>query len=224
MQTPRVPLRSVEVSHVNTSTFCYVTLIIVRLLTIILAFDIVLMHKDGEHLGYGGIFNSLAVEFDTWTNVDTQQSDDVFQDHISIHSGGPFSPNSSNRSTSLGFWRPYDVADGKVHTAKVQYLPYVETRYFELMTANENLIPYLKDNGEGRRLGTLAVFVDQGIKEDRPLLAIPVNLSLILNLPDSLAYVGFTASTGRKWQKNEIHRWEWCDSERCQVVDTNQMP
>lgn len=190
----------------------------------ILAFGIVLMHKDGEHLGYGGIFNSLAVEFDTWTNVDTQQSDDVFQDHISIHSGGPSSPNSSNRSTSLGFWRPYDIADGKVHAAKVQYLPYVETRYFELMTANENLIPYLKDNGEGRRLGTLAVFVDQGIKEDRPLLAIPVNLSLLLNLPDSLAYVGFTASTGRKWQKNEVHRWEWCDSKRCQVVDTNQKP
>ena len=144
--------------------------------------------------------------------MDTQQSDDVFQDHISIHSGGPFSPNSSNRSSSLGYWRPYDIADGKVHAAKVQYLPYVETRYFELMTANENLIPYLKDNGEGRSIGTLAVFVDQGIVEDRPLLAIPVNLSLLLNLPDSLAYVGFTASTGRKWQKNEIAGWEWRDS------------
>jgi hypothetical protein len=80
------------------------------------------------------------------------------------------------------------------------------------MTANENLIPYLKDNGEGRSMGTLAVFVDQGIVEDRPLLAIPVNLSLLLNLPDSLAYVGFTASTGRKWQKNEIASWEWRDS------------
>ncbi|KAL3757138.1 hypothetical protein ACHAWU_002977 [Discostella pseudostelligera] len=170
---------------------------------------------DGEHLGYGGISNSLAVEFDTWTNVDTQQSDDVFQDHISIHSSGPTLPNSSNETTSLGYWRTYNIADGKVHSAKVQYLPFIETRYFELMTANENLIPYLKDNGEGRRLGTLAVFVDQGIVEDRPLFAIPVNLSLLLNLPDSLAYVGFTASTGRKWQKNDIHRWEWCNSERC---------
>ena len=171
--------------------------------------------KDGEHLGYGGISNSLAVEFDTWTNVDTQQSDDVFQDHISIHSSGPLLPNSSNESTSLGYWRAHSIADGKVHSAKVQYLPYVETRYYELMTANENLIPYLKDNGEGRRLGTLAVFVDQGIVEDRPLFAIPINLSLLLHLPDSLAYVGFTASTGRKWQKNDIHRWEWCNSERC---------
>ena len=79
---------------------------------------------------------------------------------------------------------------------KVQYLPHVEMRYFVLMIANENLIPYLKDNGEGRGIGTLAVFVDQGIVEDRPLLALPVNLSLLLDLPDSLAYVGFTASTG----------------------------
>jgi hypothetical protein len=171
------------------------------------------IHEDGEHLGYGGISNSLAVEFDTWTNVDTQQSDDVYQDHISVHYGG-----SSNRSTSLGYWRPHDIADGRVHAAKVQYLPYVETRYFELMTANENLIPYLKDNGEGRGIGTLAVFVDQGIVEDRPLLALPVNLSLLLDLPDSLAYVGFTASTGRQWQKHEIERWEWCDS------DTNHCP
>lgn len=101
------------------------------------------------------------------------------------------------------------VADGKVHEAKIQYLPYVETRYFELMTANENLVPYLKDNGEGRRLGTLAVFVDRGIIEDRPLLAIPINLSLALHLSDSLAYVGFTASTGRKWEIHDILNWSF---------------
>jgi len=164
---------------------------------------------DGEQLGYGGITNSIAVEFDTWTNSD---SDDVFQDHISIHSAGPLLPNSSNQSTSLGYWRPYDVADGKVHEAKIQYLPYVEDRYYELMTANANLIPYLKDNGEGRQMGTLAVFVDQGIIEDRPLLAIPINLSLLLDLPDSLAYVGLTASTGRKWQKHDILSWSFEES------------
>eukprot|EP00804_Cyclotella_cryptica_P008540 CCRYP_007535-RB/>CCRYP_007535-RB protein AED:0.22 eAED:0.23 QI:2050/1/0.8/1/0.5/0.4/5/0/381 len=167
---------------------------------------------DGSELGYGGIMNSLAIEFDTWTNVDTQGSDDIFQDHISIHSAGSM-PNSSNQSTSLGYWRSYNIADGKVHKCLIQYLPHVETRYFELMTANENLIPYLKDNGEGRRLGTLAVFVDQGIPENRPLLAIPVNLSLLLNVTQSLAYVGFTASTGRKWEIHDILSWEWATME-----------
>jgi hypothetical protein len=171
---------------------------------------------DGEQLGYGGIVNSIAVEFDTWTNVDTQGSDDVFTDHISIHSAGPLLANSANQSAALGYWRQTNIADGKVHNARVQYLPYVETRYFELMTANEQLIPYLKDNGEGRRIGTLAVFVDQGIPEDRPLLAIPINLSLVLNATQSLAYVGFTASTGRKWQTHDILSWDWCHSEDCQ--------
>ena len=173
--------------------------------------DAAALGGDGEHLGYGGITNSLAIEFDTWTNVDTQGSDDIFQDHISIHSAGPLLPNSSNQSTSLGYWRPYDIADGQVHEAKIQYLPYVEDRYYELMTANEILIPYLKDNGEGRRLGTLAIFVDQGIIEDRPLLAIPINLSLVLDLPDSLAYVGFTASTGRKWETHDILSWSYAE-------------
>jgi len=173
--------------------------------------DALALGGDGEQLGYGGISNSIAVEFDTWTNVDTQQSDDVFQDHISIHAGGPNMPNSSNQSTSMGYWRPYGIADEKVHEAKIQYLPYVEERYFQLMTANDNLVKYIKDNGEGRRLGTLAVFVDQGIIEDRPLFAIPVNLSLLLHVPDGLAYVGFTGSTGRKWEKNDLLSWGWAE-------------
>jgi hypothetical protein len=80
------------------------------------------------------------------------------------------------------------------------------------MMANKNLIPYLKDNGKGRSIGTLAVLVHQGIVEDRPLLALPVNLSLLLDMPNSLAYVGFTASMGWQWQRHKIEHWEWCDS------------
>ncbi|EJK75910.1 hypothetical protein THAOC_02351 [Thalassiosira oceanica] len=165
---------------------------------------------DGQDLGYGGIVNSIAIEFDTWTNTQPG-SDDVFQDHIAIHAAGPLLPNSSTEATALGSWRPHDIADGKTHRAKIQYLPYVEERYFELMTASENLFPYLREGG-GRGIGTLAVFVDQGIVEDRPLFAIPINLGVVLDIPDSLAFVGFTGSTGRKWQRHEIIRWEWYES------------
>ena len=164
---------------------------------------------DGQDLGYGGIVNSIAIEFDTWTNTQPG-SDDVFQDHIAIHAAGPLLPNSSTEATALG-WRPHDIADGKTHRARIQYLPYVEERYFELMTASENLFPYMREGG-GRGIGTLAVFVDQGIVEDRPLFAIPINLGVVLDLPDSLAFVGFTGSTGRKWQRHEILRWEWYES------------
>ncbi len=108
-----------------------------------------------------------------WTNVDTQQSNDIYRDHILMHSGG-----SSNRSTSLGYRRPCDIAYRKVHTAKVQYLPHIEMGYFELMMANENLILYFKDNneGRGRSIGTLAVFIDQGIVEELPLILHPLQL------------------------------------------------
>jgi len=170
--------------------------------------------SDGQGLGYAGISNSLAIEFDMWTNVDTQGSDDIFYDHISIHSAST-GKNSDQSRTKLGHSRAVDMADGKVHIARVQYLPYVEEKYLETMTANENLLPYIKDNGEGRRLGTLAIFIDDGVELDKPILSIPINLSVLLDLPQSLAYVGFTASTGIKWENHDIIYWHWCDSVNC---------
>ncbi len=63
--------------------------------------------------------------------------------------------------------------------------------------ASDSLLPYLKDNGEQKRIGTLVVFLDEGVASGVPLLALPINLSLLLDLPIDKAYVGFTASTGR---------------------------
>jgi hypothetical protein len=173
---------------------------------------------DGKDMGYGGISNSIAIEFDTWTNVDTEGSDDFFHDHISIHSGST-GKNSPGASTALGYSRPVDLADGKVHTVRVMYQPYIDENLLEAMTINENLVPFIKDNGPGRRLGTLVISVDSGIEEERPVLAIPLNLSVLLNVEQSLAYVGFTASTGKKWEKHDILTWDWCDSSRCNKDD-----
>ena len=177
--------------------------------------DTAAIGHDGEDLGYGGMNNSLAIEFDLWTNVESQQdSDDWFVDHISIHSGST-GRNSPGEGTALGYpIAAPDLADGKVHSFFVVYLPYVEKAYFPKMTANENLLPYLSDNGERRRLGTLAVFLDVGIETNEPILAIPLNLSVLLDLPQGLAYVGFTGSTGLKWEKQDILEWKWCN-EKC---------
>ena len=173
---------------------------------------------NGAELGYGGIENGLAVEFDMWTNVASihVSNDDIFSDHISIHSNGPDALTSDSAS-ALGGSRAHDMADGGVHIAEVLYLPYIEPRYFERMSANENLAKYIKDNGEGRRLGTLAVFIDSGIDNDVPILAIPINLSVLLNLDQGLAYAGFTGSTGEKWEKHDLLRWQWCDFGSCKA-------
>ena len=177
--------------------------------------DTAAIGHDGEDLGYGGMNNSLAIEFDLWTNVASQQnSDDLFADHISIHSGSE-GRNNPGEGTALGYAAAAaDLADGKVHRVSIVYLPYVEQAYFPKMTANQNLLPYLLDNGEGRRLGTLAVFLDDGIETNQPILAIPLNLSVLLNLPQGLAYVGFTGSTGLKWEKHDVLDWKWCN-EKC---------
>jgi len=164
--------------------------------------------KDGEDLGYGDTHNSFAVEFDMWTNVASQQlSDDFFEDHISIH--GSSGRNDPGSSTALGYARPAILADGKIHKIRIVYLSHLVNDYFDHMTANKNLIQYLKDNGEGRRLGTLAIFIDDGIYEDKPILVIPLNLSTLLDLPQGLAHVGFTSSTGEKWEKHDIVDWTW---------------
>jgi hypothetical protein len=176
---------------------------------------------DGHELGYGGISNSIAIEFDTWTNVNTQGSNDFFHDHIAIHSMS-INGNTAGELSALGFARPVELADGKVHQIKIQYLPYVAVKYFHQLTANDNLIPYIKDNGKGRRLGTIAIFIDGGIEKDIPILAIPINLSVLLDLPQSLAYVGFTGSTGKRWETHEIINWSWCDTGDC-LGDPNEI-
>ena len=72
-------------------------------------------------LGYSGLPNSLAIEFDTdsnWTLEDPSDS------HISVHTRG-VDPNSKKEFYSLGSISTsgYTLNDGNVHTAKLIYLP-----------------------------------------------------------------------------------------------------
>ena len=180
----------------------------------------------GKGLGYEGIKNALAIEFDTWTNVDSPdlKTNDIFRDHVSIHadvtSEGVMSSEES--SSLISSAKAYELADGAVHLVRIRYFPSLQTKYFLTMTANANLLPFLKDNAESRRLGTLAVFIDEGVHNDEPILAIPINLSVLLNLEqNSLAYAGFTASTGKSWEKHDVLSWVWCDEGNCDKPSVN---
>ena len=44
--------------------------------------------EGASQMGYGGIENSIAIEFDTWYNPDLG---DLFSDHISVRSRTPSS-------------------------------------------------------------------------------------------------------------------------------------
>ena len=89
---------------------------------------------SGGHLGYGhsdgwetthegedrAIHNCIAIEFDTFENGEFGDPD---ADHISIHTNGMY-PNSSDHVYSLGSeTAALDFSDGKIHTAKIIYVP-----------------------------------------------------------------------------------------------------
>lgn len=57
------------------------------------------------------------------------------------------------------------------------------------MSASSTGTAFIKDYSEKRRIGTLAVFVDNGFERDTPLIAIPINLATALKLPKDVAYL-----------------------------------
>jgi hypothetical protein len=168
----------------------------------------------GMAMGYGGIQNSIAFEFDTWWNP---INGDLFDDHVSIQSRGPLLPNESGQSARLVMARNISLADGKEHISKIVYFPYINYDYVDYFSAVENLRAFILDNEENRRVGTLVMWVDEIPKNStdtsaRPILAIPINLSSVLDLREGTAWAGFTASTGRQFQKHDIISWKFCEN------------
>ena len=136
-------------------------------------------------------------------------------DHVRIQSRG-HAVNTAATEGLLGLPKAYELADGKVHLVRIVYygelLPQFMTNN---LVASESLLPYLKDNGEEKRVGVLLVFIDDGVEKNTPLLSMPINLSLLLDMPVDNAYVGFTASTGKYFEKHDVLNWYWCDQEPC---------
>ena len=143
-------------------------------------------------LGYGGIPNSLAVEFDTVQNLPGEFSEgtrgDPNDNHISVQTRGTL-PNNADTDFSLGFTTQGTptiplFADGSVHTTKVVYKP-----------------------------GTLTIFLDDLTK---PVLTVPVDLGAKLSLDNGQAWVGFTGATGKRAQAHDIHSFSFVGAQAAQ--------
>ncbi|KAJ1449977.1 concanavalin A-like lectin/glucanase domain-containing protein [Pelagophyceae sp. CCMP2097] len=170
--------------------------------------------SGGGEMGYGGIKSSIAVELDTSYNP---ESDPAPVDHVAVRARGPGRANSAvEEDALLAPGVVHDLADGKEHFAKVAYLPYVAMDYFANFSTTPNAAPFVVDAGEHRRCGTFLVWLDEGIGRDSPSIAFPINLSELLGLDgEGLAFVGFTAATGRRWEKHDVTSWYMCDREDC---------
>ncbi len=81
----------------------------------------------GQELGYDGIPNSLAVEFDTYSNGDYH---DPLSDHVSVHTLGTL-PNSADEQASLGAADVPALGDGLTHRVVIKYRAHRLTVHFD---------------------------------------------------------------------------------------------
>jgi hypothetical protein len=133
---------------------------------------------NGGGLGYHGIPNSLAVEFDTYDN-DYWEGDvrdrTGHDNHVAVHSRGYLfnEANWFNAGLAINYNIP-NLSDGRRHSALVRYVP-----------------------------GLLEVYIDNC---DNPYISLNVRLDSLLGLENGTdAFVGFTSSTGSKCEMHVIH-------------------
>lgn len=163
----------------------------------------------GGNLGYGGISNAFAVEFDTWFDAELK---DPYENHLAILTRGTGELRAEHNN-QLGICLDVpDLADGEGHSIRLQYDTLFQTDIsthpsFQAAPHLVDLIyPAAVHFHHG--LGTLRVYIDDS---SDPALSVPMSFSAFLQLDGGTAWVGFTASTGRSYQNHEISSWSFSE-------------
>lgn len=147
----------------------------------------------GGDIGYGGVPNSLAIEFDTFDNGETGHSNHVAIDQNGILTNA-FSANPYGVAfCDFGSGTPASaagcMANGDIWTASVGY-----------------------DGSTGR----LIVQLRDGAMATEKLIDTALDLPTILGTND--AFVGFTAGTGSGFENQDILMWQLDNTTR--LIDT----
>ena len=161
--------------------------------------------QGGGGLGYGGIPNAVAVEFDTWFDSNLR---DPYENHVAVFTRGTSQLRAEHGShLGVGLDIP-DLADGERHDVRIEYDPVFapEDASHPSFQAGPHLVDLVYPHAVGYRhgLGVLKVFVDD---MSGPALSVPMNFGAFLDLEGGMAWVGFTASTGASYQNHEVLSW-----------------
>jgi hypothetical protein len=150
------------------------------------------LSAGGCQIGYDGLANSVAIEFDTYQSgaCDAGEVFDPNNNHVSIHTRGPLE-NSARESASIGLNSTIpDLNNGSAHTCQVVYVP-----------------------------GRLQVFIDDLVN---PAIDTPLDLDNMLTLDAGRAWVGFTAATGGASETHDVRSWSFTPTSNPQPGDAQR--
>ena len=188
--------------------------------------DPLALGAGGMALGYGGLSDALAVEFDTFHNPENA---DPYENHVGVMARGRGWPALPDHALELGGSpAPVDLADGDVRV-RIVYRPgppRPEDLLSDALQMRAHTAMFLSGDTAGtsasraaQQQGRAELVLDQfgqpvaqrarrdweeglGLLSvyvndlNRPLIVTPLNLGATLGLDSGRAWVGFTAATG----------------------------
>jgi len=171
----------------------------------------------GGGIGYQGIPNSLAVEFDTYANPTDPEWDgsgSAPANHIAIQSCATATNSADHTLCELNLaTSPVQLANGATHTVRIDYVTNV--------APPENCGEFCPTSFMQVTIDGHAVFESNGV---------PVDLSSLLTLANpsdqvaDSAYVGFTGATGFFQEENDILSWTFTPHSGQTITQTHLPP
>ena len=179
--------------------------------------------RGGNGLGYWGMQNAVAVELDTWYDLDFNEP---YNNHISLQTNGTYGPLTPFQNQSLG--SAVDIIDfsmGAPHTVLITYEPIFDAAMVSPVTCGVTSVCNRLQVGPhtaalarlgafSSGFGTIRIYYDD---LNVPAITAPITMPLMLNTTvwgrEKTAILGFTASTGLdQFQSHKILKWSMCSS------------